>query len=150
MRTLINDIIDRLRAGSIGVMALMASFSAVAQSQYFDPDHPGHGVSVSQDTGQGSAFIWYLYNRNGEARWLITTENCTDYPCQTGLAESAGAWMGGDFELVEVGSVLVDFIDGYLFWEYDLREWPDAGECGRMVWLYQTRCIGQFKMEAID
>jgi len=148
MRTLINDIIDKIKA-ALGVSLLLGG-SAFAQSHYFDADHPGHGVSVTQDSGQGSSFIWYTYNRSGEGRWLISTENCTDYPCQTTLAQAYGTWMGGEFELVEVGSVTVDFIDGQLFWEYDLSAWPDAGDCGRMVWLYQTKCIGQFKMQAID
>jgi hypothetical protein len=58
--------------------------------------------------------------------------------------------MGGEFDLVEVGSVTVDFIDGDLFWEYNLADWPDAGDCGRLVWLYQTKCVGTFNMEAVD
>ena len=150
MRTLINTIIDKIKLGALGASALMASFSVLAQTHYYDPENPGHGVSVTQDSGQGSAFIWYTYNRNGDARWLISTENCTEYPCETNLAQAFGAWMGGEVELVEVGSVTVDFIDGYLFWEYDVSAWPEAGDCGRLVWLYQTKCVGDFKMEAID
>lgn len=148
MRTLINDIIDKIKK-ALGVSLLLGG-SAFAQSHYFDADNPGHGVSVTHDSGQGSSFIWYTYNRSGEGRWLISTENCTGYPCQTGLAQGFGTWMGGKFELVEVGSVTIDFIDGQLFWEYDLSTWPEAGNCGRLVWLYQTKCIGQFVMEAID
>lgn len=150
MRTLINDIIDKIKIGAFGAAALLASFSVMAQTHYFDPEHPGHGVSVTQDSGQGSAFIWYTYSRDGEGRWLISTENCTAYPCDIKLAQAYGQWMGGEVELVEVGSVNIDFIDGQLFWEYDLRAWPEAGDCGRMIWAYQTKCVGEFKMEAVD
>ena len=148
--TLINDIIKRLKGAAIGVVMVMFSLGAHAQTMYADPEAPGHGVSVTQDSGQGSAFIWYLYDRSGHPTWLISTANCTDYPCQTYLATSAGTWMGGEFELVEVGSVTVDFIDGDLFWEYNLAEWPAAGDCGRLVWLYQTKCVGSFTMEPLD
>lgn len=150
MKSLLERILERLKKIAIGVGALVLPFSLMAQTHYADPEFLGHGISVSQDSGQGSSFIWYTYNRSGEGRWLISTENCKEYPCQTKLAQGFGTWMGGEFELVEVGTVTIDFIDGHLFWEYDLSGWPEAGDCGRMIWLYQTKCIGEFKMEAID
>lgn len=145
--TLINRIIKNITAGLLG-LGLAAGVQA--QTHYFDPAHPGHGVSVSLDSGQGSAFIWYLYNRSGDPTWLISTENCTSYPCVTPLAQANGAWMGGEFELVVVGHVEVSWTSGKLVWEYNLSEWDDAGDCGRLVWLYQTRCLGTFEMVAID
>ena len=148
--TLINDIIKRLKGAVLVFFICVQSFSVSAQTHYFDPEAPGHGVSVTQDSGQGSAFIWYLYDRKGYPTWLISTKNCTDYPCNINLAQPVGTWMGGEFDLVEVGSVTVDFIDGDLFWEYNLADWPDAGDCGRLVWLYQTKCVGTFNMEAVD
>lgn len=150
MKSLLDKIVDRIKEIAIGVGALILPFSISAQTHYFNPDFAGHGVSVTQDGGQGSSFIWYLYNRAGEPRWLITTENCATYPCETKLAEASGAWMGGDFELAEVGHVKIDFKNDRLFWEYDLSAWPDSGDCGRMIWLYETKCIGKFTMEAID
>lgn len=135
---------------SLMLMVGVASAEASNSSHYFDPAYPGHGVSKTYDTGQGSSFIWYLYSRGGEGRWLITTKNCTFYPCDTVLAQAFAPWMGGEVELVEVGTVNIDFIDGKLFWEYDIQAWPDAGDCGRMIWLYQTKCVGKFEMEAID
>ena len=135
---------------SLMLVVGVASAEASNSSHYFDPEYPGHGVSKTYDSGQGSAFIWYLYNRSGDARWLITTSNCMSYPCDTKLAQAFAPWMGGETELVEVGSVSIDFIDGILFWEYDLQAWPEAGDCGRLVWVYETRCVGEFKMEPID
>jgi len=56
--TLINDIIKRLKKrlkGAALVFFICAqSFSVSAQTHYFDADAPGHGVSVTQDGGQGS------------------------------------------------------------------------------------------------
>jgi len=131
-------------------VALFLVFNAHAQTHYFDPKAAGHGVSMTRDNGQGSAFIWYLYDRTGEATWLITTENCTEYPCEVYLAQGYGAWMGGDFELVEVGEVTISWDMGKLVWDYYLATWPLAGDCGRMLWLYQTKCVGEFVMEPID
>lgn len=145
--TLINNIIKRLTATLLG---LGLAVGAQAQTHYFDPEHPGHGVSVTRDSGQGSAFIWYLYARDGASTWLISTENCTDYPCVVGLAEAQGVWMGGDVELLEVGDVFIDFVDGKMVWDYNVTEWSLAGDCGRLVWVYQTKCVGTFKMQAID
>lgn len=123
---------------------------ADAQTHYFDPAHPGHGVSVTRDSGQGNAFIWYLYNRSGEAAWLISTENCAEYPCVTGLARSNGTWMGGDIELEEVGTVFIDFVDGGMLWDYDVKDWPLSGDCGRLVMIEQNKCVGTFNMVAVD
>lgn len=148
MRTLINDIIDKIKA-ALGVSLLLGG-SAFAQSHYFDSNHPGHGISVTRDSGQGSAFIWYTYNREGEGRWLISAENCTAYPCYIDLAQAFGQWMGGDVELVKVGTAVADFRDGVLFWEYNVQYWPESGDCGRMIWVYQTKCVGEFEMQAID
>jgi hypothetical protein len=145
--TLINYIIKKLAGAALG---LGLAVSAQAQTHYFDADHPGHGVSVTQDNGQGSAFIWYLYDRTGEGTWLISTENCSEYPCEVYLAQGYGAWMGGDFELVEVGSVTISWDLGKLVWDYDLRTWPLAGDCGRMIMIIQNKCVGEFVMEAID
>ena len=124
--------------------------NADASTHYYDPEAPGHGVSVTIDSGQGSAFTWYLYDREGNPTWLISTSNCKDYPCDIKLATAAGTWMGGEFKLVEVGSVNVDFIDGKLFWEYDVQYWPGAGDCGRMIWTYQTKCVGEFQFVPVD
>jgi len=140
-----NTIMKYLTAG----MMLLA-VGAQAQTHYYDPEHAGHGVSVTQNNGQGSAFIWYLYNRTGQPTWLISTENCTTYPCVTPLAQANGAWMGGDVQLVDVGFVEINWVDGKLIWEYDLQQWDDAGDCGRLVWVYQTQCVGTFEMEAVD
>jgi len=148
--TLINDIIKRLKGAVLVFFICAQSFSVSAQTHYFDPAHPGHGVSVTDDNGVGSAFIWYLYSRDGDPTWLISTENCQTYPCVTPLGQANGAWMGGEFEVVEVGHVEISWASGNLVWEYNLSEWDDAGNCGRLVWLYQTRCIGAFEMEAID
>lgn len=132
------------------ILALLLAGSAHAQTHYFDPDHIGHGVSVTQDRGQGSAFIWYLYDREGAGTWLISTENCHQYPCVTGLAQAQGVWMGGDVELTEVGDVFIDFVDGKMIWDYNLAGWVLAGDCGRLVWQYESRCVGTFEMESID
>lgn len=139
--------IHKLAAGIIGIML---AFTVQAQSFYYDPEAPGHGITVSKDSGQGSAFVWFLYDRSGDPSWLISTENCTDYPCKTGLAQSVGTWMGGDYELVRVGEAKVNFIDGDLVWDYNISGWPAAGDCGRLVWLYQTKCAGSFTMKALD
>jgi len=132
------------------LLCVGAVANADASSHYFDPDAQGHGVSVTKDSGQGSAFTWYLYDRQGNPTWLISTSNCTEYPCDIKLATSAGTWMGGEFELVEVGSVNVDFIDGNLFWEYDVQAWPEAGDCGRLVWVFETQCVGKFEFTPVD
>ena len=143
MKSLKNILISMLLC--VGISA-----NADASTHYFDPEAPGHGVSVTQDNGYGSAFIWYLYDRTGEATWLISTENCAEYPCEVYLAQGYGAWMGGDFDLVEVGSVKISWDLGKLIWDYDLRTWPLAGECGRMIMIIQNKCVGEFVMEAID
>lgn len=143
MKSLKNILISMLLC--VGIAA-----HADASTHYFDPEAPGHGVSVTKDSGQGSSFIWYLYSRDGNATWLISTENCTEYPCVTALAQANGVWMGGEVELVEVGDVFIDFVEGKLIWDYNVADWALAGDCGRMVWLYQTKCVGTFEMEAID
>ena len=145
--TLINTIIKRLTAWLLG---LGLAVGAQAQTHYFDPDAPGHGVSITDDKGQGSAFVWYLYSRTGHPTWLISTENCQTYPCVTVLAQANGAWMGGEFELTEVGHAEITWANGKMIWAYDLRDWSDAGDCGRLVWVYETRCVGEFQMVAID
>lgn len=145
MKNLKNILLSLMLVAGVSLNA-----DASDSSHYFDADSPGHGVSKTYDTGQGSSFIWYLYNREGDARWLITTHNCLGYPCSAPLAQAFAPWMGGETELVEVGSVNIDFIDGILFWEYDLQAWPEAGDCGRLVWLYQTKCIGKFEMSPLD
>jgi len=135
----------------LSLMLVVGVASAEAgSSHYFDPNNPGHGVSKTYDSGQGSAFIWYLYNREGEGRWLTTTENCHAYPCDVDLSQAFGKWMGGDVELVKVGSVTISFAEDKLIWDYDLRFWPESGECGRMIWTVQTKCVGQFSMIAVD
>ena len=145
--TLINTIIKKLTAGLLG---LSLAVGAQAQTHYYDPEHAGHGVSVTINNGAGSAFIWYLYNRSGDPIWLISTENCTTYPCVTPLAQANGIWMGGEIDLEVVGDVEISWADGKLIWEYNLAYWPEAGDCGRLVWLYQTKCVGTFEMEAVD
>lgn len=145
-----SDIIKRLKQAALVFAICIQSFAVSAQSHYFDADAPGHGVSVTQDNGQGSAFIWYLYDREGNSAWLISTENCTFYPCVTGLAEAKGVWMGGEVELNEVGDVFIDFEGETMIWDYNVSQWPLAGDCGRLVWLYQTKCVGTFEMQAID
>lgn len=145
--TLINNIIKTISAALLG---LGLAVGAQAQTHYFDPEAPGHGVSMTQDSGQGSAFIWYLYDREGNSVWLISTENCRDYPCVTGLAEANGVWMGGEVELTEIGDVFIDFDGETMIWDYNVSQWPLAGECGRLVWLYENKCVGTFRMEAVD
>lgn len=145
--TLINTFIKRLTATLLG---LGLAVGAQAKTHYFDPEAPGHGVSVTRDTGRGSAFIWYLYDRSGESSWLISTENCTEYPCEVYLAQGYGAWMGGDFELVKVGSVKISWDFGKLIWHYDLRTWPLAGDCGQGIWVIQSKCVGEFVMGPVD
>ena len=145
--TFVNWIIKRF---GLAFLIGAQSFAISAQTHYFDADAPGHGVSVTQDGGQGSAFIWYLYDRDGDSTWLISTENCTVYPCVVGLAEAKGVWMGGEVELTEVGDVFIDFEGETLIWDYNVAAWPLAGDCGRMIWMYQTKCVGTFKMEAVD
>lgn len=146
MRTLINDIIARLKLGLIGLGLAGSAFGA----HYYDPDHPGHGVSMTQDNGQGSAFVWYTYNRDGDNRWLISTDNCYTFPCVIPLAEAQGVWMGGDVELEEVGVATIIFNDGVMTWDYDLRDWPEAGECGRLIQNIMNKCVGTFYMERVD
>ena len=132
------------------LLALLLAGTAHAQTHYYDPEHIGHGVSKTWDNGQGSAFIWYLYDRAGEPGWLISTENCHEYPCVVGLAEVTSEWMGGNAELVEVGNVYINFEAGKMVWDYNISDWDRAGDCGRLVWQYQNKCVGTFKMEPID
>lgn len=129
---------------------LLALSVSANGAHYYDPQAPGHGVSMTQDNGQGSAFIWYNYNIGGEPRWLISTENCHSFPCVTPLAEASGVWMGGEIQLVEVGVATIMFDDGVMVWDYDVREWAEAGDCGRLIQAIMNKCVGTFYMERID
>ena len=128
------------------VLVSMTAHSA----HYYDPAHPGHGVSMTQDNGQGSAFIWYNYNLGGKPRWLISTDNCHSFPCVVPLAEASGTWMGGELELVEVGVATIMFDGGVMVFDYDVRDWAEAGECGRLIQAIMNKCVGTFHMERID
>ena len=58
--------------------------------------------------------------------------------------------MGGDIELEEIGDVFIDFVGGKMVWDYDVKDWPLSGDCGRLVMIEQNKCVGTFNMEAID
>ena len=132
------------------LLSAVAVNADASSSHFYDPAYPGHGVAKTFDSGQGSAYTWYLYDRAGEPTWLITLENCAEYPCTTELGMAAGTWMGGDVELISIGEVTIDFAGDMLIWDYDVKAWPKSGDCGRLLQVIENQCIGTFEMEAID
>lgn len=128
MKTLIQWIIGALAAGS--------SIAMADSGWWYDADHPGHGITISQDSGHGHGVLWFLHRVDGSSAFLVAGENCEKFPCVVTLHEPTAAWMGGatsqpgaDFDLGDpVGSLeLTPQEDGSLTAKFDLYYW--RGDC---------------------
>ena len=126
MKTLINWVIGALAAGS--------SLAIADSGWWYDADAPGHGLTISQDSGHGHGVLWFLHRADGSSAFLIAGENCDGFPCAVTLHEPVAAWMGGatslpgaDLSLGDpVGSLeLTPQPDGTLAAKFDLYYWRE-------------------------
>lgn len=115
---------------------------------WHDPENDGHGVYISRDTGAGHAVIWYLYDDYGRPSWLISGENCQEFPCQVPLHSPSANWMGGDLDLnAPVGSLTLGPAGEKLAVEYEVIRWvPEL--CGNVSpgGLIFLGCVGKFEL----
>ena len=127
---------------------LLASSAFSAPGLWFDPDRPGHGISISQPTEGGHAVIWYLPTRAGETAYLIA-DPCADFPCVSALYSPVASWLGGDLDLGEpVGEIEIGVGDP-LPVRFDLRSFdPDrcSGTPGGVIFL---ECAGRLELERL-
>ena len=136
MKTLIQWVIGALSAGSV--------VAAAEPGLYYNPEKPGHGVYVTQDSGFGSAVVWYLYRQDGSSAVLISAENCDSFPCAVELLEPSAKFMGGGLELTPAGVLEIAFTDEGAEIEWELYTWPGA-ECDGLSpgGLIFYSCIGR-------
>ena len=147
------------------VFALGLSTGAAASSEtsglWHDPEHPGHGVLITQDMGAGQAVIWFLHRTDGSSAFLIASENCEEFPCVAPMHEVEAAWMGGafpgsgssfEFDFGDpVGTLEMNVLeDGRIAAKFDLRGFRPAdcfgiGGSGLIL----RGCIGTITLELL-
>lgn len=143
------------------IAALLLIFSTTALAGpglWHDPEHPGHGITITQDSGFGHGVIWFLHRVDGSSAFLIAGENCEEFPCVTPLHEPTAAWMGGatsqpgvDFDLRDpVGSLeLRQREDGRLTAKFDLYYWrEDCIGLGPGGAIFRA-CVGTLTLELL-
>jgi hypothetical protein len=107
-----------------GLVFLFAASSVVAgPGLWYDPEHPGHGILITQDMGAGSGVIWFLHRPDGASAFLIAAENCEEFPCVVPMHEPEAAWMGGAFP----GAAGVEFDFKEPVGTLELRQLEDGG-----------------------
>jgi hypothetical protein len=144
------------------LVLLFASANVMAgPGLWHDPEHPGHGVLITQDMGAGHGVIWFLHRTDGSSAFLIASENCEEFPCVVPMHEVEAAWMGGafpgsgssfafDFQ-DPVGSLeMRQLEDGRIATKFDLRAFRPAdcfgiGGSGLIL----RGCIGTITMELL-
>ena len=128
---------------------VLAASAFAAPGLWYDPDRPGHGISISQVTEGGHAVIWYLPDQNGDAAYLIA-DPCETFPCVSALYSPTAGWLGGNADLGEpVGEIEVGVGDP-LPVRYDLRAWA-TDRCsdisaGGVLW---RECAGRLELEKL-
>jgi len=141
MRTLLNWIIGLIAAGS--------SIALAEPGLYYDADNPGHGLTITQDTGEGHAVIWYLYREDGSSAFLTGLENCSEFPCVIPLVEPQAVTAFQFYDLGEpVGVLELTKTDGGFEAKYDLRPFLNCigQSSGGTIF---RRCIGTINLSKL-
>lgn len=110
------------------VLIGMASVVAAAQ-HWYEPDQPGHGVTV-QEVGDGWVVAqWYAHDGEGQ-RWFHTDNFQWGDPVEVFVVEADG-WPADGAELVEAGEITLTPDGDSLILEYDL--FIEEIDCGQVM-----------------
>ena len=135
----------------LALVFLSTSLSA-APGLWFEPARDGHGLTISRDSGFGSAVIWYGYTPEGEAVFLIGGKNCTAFPCVIAMHQPSASWMGGQLDIgPPVGEMEIGIFDGAaLPVRYDFRAWqPELCSDISPGGVIFRRCAGRIDFELL-
>lgn len=97
----------------------LAGIASIAIAQhYYQPDQPGHGLTV-QAVGSGYAAQWYAHDGDGQ-RWFAS--DVCDYgdSCPVFVTDGNGFPAVGA-EIVEAGYIVLDRIEQGVLLTYDLE-----------------------------
>ena len=80
---------------ALSVSAWASDFEATGT--WHDPDHGGHGIVITADSGFGHGVFWFLHRDDRSSAFLIGDANCTEFPCIVALLEPSSGFLGGKY-----------------------------------------------------
>lgn len=98
-------------------LAILAAPTIASSGTYYDPDQPGHGVTVI-DVGDRYTAQWFFHDGD-QARWLASDVCDWGTPCSVWTVDADGFPAVGA-GLIDAGSIILERDGSFLKVDYDL------------------------------